>query len=271
MSVFAEEAGKAYPQDRLEYAWKILMQNHPHDSICGCSVDQVNKEMEIRFDRSSEVAKTIIEDASAYVTEKVNTSCFAKDAIPFVVYNTTAWDKTASVTLNVNVQLDRQWDLAKGYKTMTAWDLPNYKVVDAQGNVVEATVVDKGVRFGYDLPDDSFRKPYMARFVEVTLFAKDIPANGYTTYALVPCEEVPAFPMVYDASATHLENEYLCVDINEDGDNRYPIPHLYCRFDFYGLPYSKCFLKNRKLRVDFFEGKPVETIQFRRLIDALQI
>ena len=217
MSVFAEEAGKAYPQDRLEYAWKILMQNHPHDSICGCSVDQVNKEMEIRFDRSSEVAKTIIEDASAYVTEKVNTSCFAKDAIPFVVYNTTAWDKTASVTLNVNVQLDRQWDLAKGYKTMTAWNLPNYKVVDAQGNVVEATVTDKGVRFGYDLPDDSFRKPYMARFVEVTLFAKDIPANGYTTYALVPCEEVPAFPMVYDASATHLENEYLCVDINEDG------------------------------------------------------
>ena len=36
---------------------------------------------------------------------------------------------------------------------MTAWNLPNYKVVDATGNVVEATVTDKGVRFGYDLPE----------------------------------------------------------------------------------------------------------------------
>ena len=76
---------------------------------------------------------------------------------------------------------------------------------------------------------------------------------------------------VVDADYVGLIPYYNIVDINEDGDNRYPIPHLYCRFDFYGLPYSKCFLKNRKLRVDFFEGQPVETIQFRRLIDALQI
>ena len=62
---------------------------------------------------------------------------------------------------------------------------------------------------------------------------------------------------------------YNIVHINEDGDNRYPIPHLYCRFDFHGLPYSKCFLKNRKLRVDFLKGQPVETLQFQRLIDAL--
>lgn len=62
---------------------------------------------------------------------------------------------------------------------------------------------------------------------------------------------------------------YNIVHINEDGDDFYPIPHIYCRFEFQGLPYSKCYLKNRKLRLDFFEGKPVGTIQFRRLIDSL--
>ena len=31
------------------YAWKTLLQNAPHDSICGCSVDEVHREMEIRF------------------------------------------------------------------------------------------------------------------------------------------------------------------------------------------------------------------------------
>ena len=62
---------------------------------------------------------------------------------------------------------------------------------------------------------------------------------------------------------------YNIVHINEDGDDFYPIPHISCRFEFQGLPYSKCYLKNRKLRLDFFEGKPVGTIQFRRIIDSL--
>ena len=34
---------------RLNYLWKLLLQNHPHDSICGCSVDEVHSEMETRF------------------------------------------------------------------------------------------------------------------------------------------------------------------------------------------------------------------------------
>jgi mannosylglycerate hydrolase len=38
----------AYPQAELEHVWKMLLKNHPHDSICGCSVDSVHREMETR-------------------------------------------------------------------------------------------------------------------------------------------------------------------------------------------------------------------------------
>jgi len=62
---------------------------------------------------------------------------------------------------------------------------------------------------------------------------------------------------------------YNIVHINNDGDDYFPIPHMYCRFEFQGLPYSKCYLKNRKLKIDFFEGKPIGTMQFRRIIDSL--
>jgi|AGTN01.1.fsa_nt_gi Alpha-mannosidase len=37
-----------YPQHELENAWKQLLLNHPHDSICGCSVDEVHQEMMTR-------------------------------------------------------------------------------------------------------------------------------------------------------------------------------------------------------------------------------
>ncbi len=42
----------------IDHAWRIALQNHPHDSICGCSVDRVHDEMETRFRRVDEVART---------------------------------------------------------------------------------------------------------------------------------------------------------------------------------------------------------------------
>ena len=38
-----------YPQQRLlDTMWETLLLNHPHDSICGCSIDDVHREMEVR-------------------------------------------------------------------------------------------------------------------------------------------------------------------------------------------------------------------------------
>jgi mannosylglycerate hydrolase len=37
-----------YPALELKHAWKLLMRNHPHDSICGCSIDSVHREMQSR-------------------------------------------------------------------------------------------------------------------------------------------------------------------------------------------------------------------------------
>lgn len=33
----------------LDLAWKYTLQNHPHDSICGCSIDRVHQDMMYRF------------------------------------------------------------------------------------------------------------------------------------------------------------------------------------------------------------------------------
>lgn len=222
LAAFAAECGKEYPHDRLNYAWKILMQNHPHDSICGCSVDQVNKEIEVRFDRSTEVAHTISEEASAYLAERIDTSAFEKygeNAVPFVVFNTTGDVRTGTVTSILDAKRDYNKWLWDGHRDMNAWEMPEYCVVDAQGNVLEASVKDAGVKFGYDLPDDKFRQPYMARQVEVSFFAENVPALGYAAYALVPADAVSR----KDAGCgiakdeTHLENKYLSVSVNEDG------------------------------------------------------
>ncbi len=40
----------------IEAAWRTALENHPHDSICGCSIDAVHDEMETRFRRVADFA-----------------------------------------------------------------------------------------------------------------------------------------------------------------------------------------------------------------------
>ena len=50
-------------QPFLRHAWRLLLQNQPHDSVCGCSVDAVHEEMRARFERCAQVAAQIADAA----------------------------------------------------------------------------------------------------------------------------------------------------------------------------------------------------------------
>ena len=54
--------GKPYPAGALREAWKLLLQNHPHDSICGCSTDEVHREMVPRFAGVIDTAEQLLTD-----------------------------------------------------------------------------------------------------------------------------------------------------------------------------------------------------------------
>lgn len=41
----------------LDLAWRLVLENHPHDSICGCSIDAVHTQMDTRFARVSDIAQ----------------------------------------------------------------------------------------------------------------------------------------------------------------------------------------------------------------------
>jgi hypothetical protein len=52
-----------YPQGELTHAWKMLLANHPHDSICGCSIDAVHAQMESRFQQIDELTDSLLDKA----------------------------------------------------------------------------------------------------------------------------------------------------------------------------------------------------------------
>ena len=46
----------------IEYAYRLLLQNQAHDSICGCSVDNVHQENIVRYKKIQQIADTVIEE-----------------------------------------------------------------------------------------------------------------------------------------------------------------------------------------------------------------
>jgi len=60
-------------QPIIDYAWRLLMQCHAHDSICGTTIDQVAREMAIRFDRVEQINQTLALQSLEQVSDHVDT------------------------------------------------------------------------------------------------------------------------------------------------------------------------------------------------------
>lgn len=240
MAAIASLCGKEYPEDLLRYGWKKLMQNHPHDSICSCSVDAVNAEIKTRFEKSRQVAKELFADSMSWMADRIDTGALVANSagriFPFVVFNMDAWIKSGVVSAVVDFARSYGRRLSEQHEEMERLVLPALVLKDAAGKPVAARIEDAGVRFGYELPDDRFRQPYMARQVRVTFEAKAVPALGYAVYYLEEkngvngavgetaghgacdsAEDTAACAASLTGADRILENEHLRVEIHEDG------------------------------------------------------
>ena len=81
--------GGRYDQSFLDHAWELLLQNHPHDSICGCSVDGVHRDMERRFAQCEQVATQLLRRAQTTIAKRIDTSFAQPHEGILVVFNPT--------------------------------------------------------------------------------------------------------------------------------------------------------------------------------------
>ncbi len=129
-STFQELAAPGNPQSPIvnrksqiiRQAWRLLMENHPHDSICGCSLDQVHDEMKVRFDQVEQIGEELTKQSLGALAAAVNVSTNRgsspenlKSAI--VVFNPTRGPRTDLVTARAESQ-------------------GGFEIVDEQGNTL---------------------------------------------------------------------------------------------------------------------------------------
>lgn len=175
---FAYLLGNDYPAGLLDYAWKLLMKNHPHDSICGCSIDQVHREMMPRFDQVEQIADEVTRRSLDYIAERIKTD---RDSI--MVFNPLNWTRTDRVRVTVDFQLG---EATRGRPVADPErDVESIRVLDETGAeaphaIVSSKTISKQILSPHELPMVA-----LFRRFEIELLAEDVPACGYRVYGIV--------------------------------------------------------------------------------------
>ena len=104
-------------QDALiRYAWKLVMQCHPHDSICGTSIDQVAHEMLVRFDQVDQINHELLDQSLRFICDQIDTRGLDFSQLPgverdilsaIVVFNPN--DAAQSGLVNLSIKLSHQY------------------------------------------------------------------------------------------------------------------------------------------------------------------
>ena len=225
-----------YPREELKYGWKLLLKNHPHDSICGTSTDAVHREMRIR----TEKLQHTLDGVEACLLEKIN-----KDTSLFGSINaldSTLWyaepnhfagkmlvANNSASTISVPVPFALATDSGKNSvryagseqaegkdKTAASFDiaklvqLNRVQIVERRkvtalfaGEGKEPLVQDVDLDIGY-------------------VFAEDLPPHGFKTLELSGWKAPLENPCTLTAGAYDLtlENESLKVVLSGDGSIR---------------------------------------------------
>ena len=217
LSVMTSAKGKQYPHEQLLYSWKTLMKNHPHDSICSCSCDEVNEEVKMRFQKAQQSTEVIIQEHLEYLGRHIDISAFSTCDAVFTVVNTMMHSRNSLVSVDVDIRrIYGGGGLHEAFQNVNeSIYMGEYELIDEAGDIIPCTVENRRSAFDYDLPSDRFRQPYVAERVTVSFEATDIPAVGYNVYGIRKTKRAKtnmAEPVEYVMENTHLK-----VTIQENG------------------------------------------------------
>jgi hypothetical protein len=194
LDAYASMLGYAGAQPQLDEAWKNLMVNSTHDSIHGSSMDEVHVEMEARFAAVRQIAAGLTHDTLKHIGRHMNPWWQGKGngILTFSPANPGA------------PQICQVW-LPVGDDQV--------QVLDKDGNALPTQVLPRE-----EIPLNGIGKPRHSYWPNLkfrhVLFLAAAEANQINSYACVTGSAAGSADYAdIDASAHHLENEHLRVEI----------------------------------------------------------
>lgn len=213
--------GAEYPKTAFDLAWRYLLKNHPHDTICGAGVDQMEKDMVYRFDQCQIISRGLMRRGMSQIQRRIDNSDIDGDEAVLTVFNPSPYPRSEVVTCYVDLPDD------SGYEAFSLRDpLGNEAPRQEVARYPQGTLVRNLLDISLEL---------RAQRVKLHFLAENIPALGYRTYHVRPEQRDTPFVGSLVVAHNTMENEHLRVKVNENGTLR--ITHKQTGQVFDGLHY----------------------------------
>jgi len=208
---WATHNGQAPTSNFLDHAWQYLLQNHPHDSICGCSIDQVHKDTEYRYDQSAIIAAHVLKECQDNLME---TEEGEPGELTLSLFSAHPARRKRVVTL--------EFDYPHGLPTRGMYGFPDdpipcFDILDASGKKVDYQLHSYVREAGSQQPrlavDGGLRAYYTIRAsAETTL-----DGIGIKSFRIVPRKKAYRSMASQLIGPAEAENEHLVLAVQDSG------------------------------------------------------
>ena len=211
----------------LDRAWRYLLLNHPHDSIVGCSLDDVHRDMLYRFDQVRALARDSVTESIQVLTDHIDTDAMAGDGPCVTVFNMASTPLGPTFETEFEAAADTVREEAAQGRIPVLEDAAGQRVPMQIEHVQRRTRTGRMVK-KVRQPQPSFMLTDSA-WAPVDRFrvrlVGDVPALGYRTWrvAFVPgASRNPALPATLTparaaASGRWLDNGLVRLSVRADG------------------------------------------------------
>jgi alpha-mannosidase/mannosylglycerate hydrolase len=205
------------PASYLRIAWKNLLLNHAHDSICGCSIDQVHRDMMFRYDQCRTLGNQLRNKAFGLLTADCAELARDKDEFTIIIANPLPWPHHEVVKFNVKLPLDFPTVFSEGFvgsqniKSFTLWtadgrEIP-YQRLRILPRTQERTAFAQVENQGGD-----------GEFTLYEIAAEiDMPAFGFTEILVKPCQTPYRLMGSLRTGPNSAANQFLAIAIESNG------------------------------------------------------
>ncbi|HUW59816.1 MAG TPA: glycosyl hydrolase-related protein [Candidatus Bathyarchaeia archaeon] len=167
----------------LDKAWQYLLRNHPHDSICGCSIDQVHRDMRYRFDQCELIADGVVRRAVA----ALGGASDKPEAAHLVVHNPLPFGRKDVFELAIPFPPDWPSKYIDGLAT-AEW-INRFKIFTQAGQPVpfQLSRIERGIEHKL-LREDGRRTTRVGDVYHIAA-ELELPAAGYTGFKIEQTED----------------------------------------------------------------------------------
>lgn len=208
MLVMADLFGKPLNRKYVELAYKYLLKNQPHDSICGCSVDQVHQDMLYRYDQIYQITDSLSED---FLNPSIESYQETDNCYILRVYNYQSKTKNKIY----KAVLDFNKDFAKKSDVLFANEpIRLFKIFDCFGNEVPYSII----KTEHNQKKWYYRQSNISTDRYTIAFETEVPPMGYAEFKVVESSKVSAYPTKIIYGDNWAENEKIRFEISENGN-----------------------------------------------------